>query len=269
MLHSAAMADFANITKWQDRHYGPRMQSQVVSFLLNQTDYYNSIRFDVPLDQLYQECHTELGVSKAMTHKWWLSFNLFGELPYETAAFMRRVKKKYGWLSKSNNVNDSELQILERIVDRRPDLHLDKIALRFGLETGKYLHFSTIWKYITTHLGYSLQSLTEKAAQQCEIEQAEFLTALTLALQDNPELIITVDETHRDRNASRRRRGYRRKNNRGLQLTQWFKNCIRYTMIGVADVNGFIPCACSTYLRDELSEDVMHFYIFSCQQAFA
>ena len=83
----------------------------------------------------------------------------------------------------------------------------------------------------------------------------EFKQALDLALREKPEMLCMVDETHRDRNASRRRRGYGKQNGGGLKIDTWFKNVVRYTMIGVADINGFIVSACNTYIRDEISDE--------------
>ena len=108
---------------------------------------------------------------------------------------------------------------------------------------------------MTNNLHYSLQSLTECAAQQCEQTRDEFKLALELTLFERPDLLVLVDETHRDRNASRRRRGYGRRNGGGLKFRRWFRNEVRFTLIGVADINGFIPCACETYLRDEISDE--------------
>ena len=82
-----------------------------------------------------------------------------------------------------------------------------------------------------------------------------FKYVLEITLHDNPELLVMVDETHRDQNAARRRRGYGKRNGGGLKLKQWFKTIARYTMIGVVDVNGFIDAACATNLREDLSDE--------------
>ena len=163
------------------------------------------------------------------------------------------MAKKYNWLPKSAKINEAELEQLRTILIQRPDLFLDEIALIFGIQTGKYFPHCTIWKYITTYLGFSLQSLTEYAAQQCEMTRNHFKYVLEITLHDNPELLVMVDKIHRNRNAARRRRGYGKRNGGDLKLKQWFKTIARYTMIGVADVNGFIDAACATYLREDLS----------------
>ena len=78
-------------------------------------------------------------------------------------------------------------------------------------------------------MNYSLQSLTELASQQCEITRCEFKLIFDNLIAERPELLIMVDETHRDRNASRRRRGYGRRNGDGLRIRQWFKNVKKLT----------------------------------------
>ena len=38
-------------------------------------------------------------------------------------------------------------------------------------------------------------------------------------------------------------------------IQEWFESVTRYTLIAAADINGFIPAACHTVLRDEVSEE--------------
>ena len=184
-----------------------------------------------------------------------MNYELYGELPYETQAHIKRVRKKYRWLPAGAKINEIELQQLKNIIDNRPDLYLDEIALVFGVTTGKYVHHSTLWRYITEHLNYSLQCLTERALQQSEIARDDFKRHLRRTLQDKPEMLIMVDETHKDRSASRRRRGYGKRNSGGLKVDEWFKNTIRYTLIGVADINGFVDDACRVFPRNEISDE--------------
>jgi transposase len=63
-----------------------------------------------------------------------------------------------------------------------------------------------------------------------------------------------IDETHKDRNAARRRRGWKRRNS-NAEIQEWYRYNVRYTLLAAADVNGFIPCACHTVLRDHISEE--------------
>ena len=94
---------------------------------------------------------------------------------------------------------------------------------------------------------------------------------MEIYLQSCPERLVTIDETHKDRNAARRRRGWGRKGNAGGVIVRaWFENVAIYTLTAVIDVNEFIPAACHTVLRDEISDegaartvDGNHFYITS------
>lgn len=184
-------------------------------------------------------------------------FGKYGELPYETKEHFQKVRKKSKWLSKRAIINEDQLQQLKNIIDRNPSLYLDEIAALFGMQIGKYLHPATIWKYISNNynLNYSLQCLTERALQRNQVEREDFKHFLEFYLQDKPEMLVMVDETHKDRNAARRRRGYGKRNNGGLNDDKWFKDCVRFTLIGVADINVFIDIACKTYDRKEISEE--------------
>ena len=105
-------------------------------------------------------------------------------------------------------------------------------------------------------LGYSMQVLQTVAKQQCECDEIRYLQALELMLQSCPERFITIDETHKDRNAARRRRGWgKRGNPDGVVINEWFESVTRYTLIAAADINGFIPAACETVIRDEISDE--------------
>ena len=141
------------------------------------------------LDSLIKECQSKFNVSCSVIRKWWKNYEQYGELYYETMAHLQSIRKKYKWLPKRAKINEADLQKLKEIIDRQPDLYLDELALVFGVTTGKYVHHSTLWRYITDHLHYSLQCLTERALQQSQVEREDFKHSLQLLLQDNPELI--------------------------------------------------------------------------------
>ena len=70
------------------------------------------------------------------------------------------------------------------------------------------------------------------------------------SLVRDPHQLVFVDETHKDKAASRRRKAWGYRNSGGISIKQWFKNEARYTMIASLDINGFIPstldCVCCT-----------------------
>jgi len=101
---------------------------------------------------------------------------------------------------KNMQIDERELINLKSIADEHPNYYLDEIALTFSIDTCKFVHPSTIWRYMTEGLGYSQQVLLAMAKQQCTEDEHRFKVALSILLQGCPERLVTVDETHKDRN---------------------------------------------------------------------
>ena len=153
-------------------------------------------------------------------------------------------------------MDDNDALILKGIVDKNPNLYLDELSFLFDVKTGNFVHYTTICRCLIEKLQYSLQVLQTIAIQQSEANEIRFLQALNILLQGDPERLILIDESHKDQNAARRRRGWGRKGNvDGVKVREWFEKVVQYTLIAAADINGFIPSACHTVQRDELSEE--------------
>ena len=75
-----------------------------------------------------------------------------------------------------------------------------------------------------------------------------FVYNLRLLLK-KPEMAIFIDETHKDRSAARRNRGWSLK---GIEIdySESFNWDIRYTLIGAADCYGFVPEICEAIPHD-------------------
>ena len=87
------------------------------------------------------------------------------------------------------------------------------------------MHYSTIRRTLVEKLHYSMKVLAAIAKQQCEEEEIRFLQALEILLQSCPDRLLMVDETHKDRNAARRRRGWcRRGNSDTVNVKEWYEN---------------------------------------------
>ena len=140
------------LNNWRERHYAARDQARVLSFLLDRAGYYESVGYEVPVDHFLQECERDCHVSKSMARRWWMDYEMYGELPIKTVAYIRRVKKRYNWLSEKAKINQAELQQLKEIIYNWPDLFLDEIAIVFGMHTCKFMHHVTLWRYVTNNL---------------------------------------------------------------------------------------------------------------------
>jgi hypothetical protein len=70
----------------------------------------------------------------------------------------------------------------------------------------------------------------------------------------SPNQVLLIDETHKDKISSRRSRAWGRVGHE-VVVDKRFHDGKRYTMMGVADVNGFVQSACFCFRRDELFDD--------------
>lgn len=151
-------------------------------------------------------------------------------------------------------LNDSDILLVKSIVDDNPNLYLDEISFLFGMNTGNFVHHITIRRCLVDKLYYSMTALQIMTRQQCEEDKTHFIQAMEIYLQPCLDCLITIDETRKDWNASRRRRGWDWKGNVvGVTVNAWFQNAARYTLIAAADVNEFIPVECHTVSSDEIS----------------
>jgi len=248
------------VLSWRQKHKSVEMQAQVMEEMERIMDTISPLDpegTNIKMDEIYEQVSNSCKVSKSTVRRWWKVFIQMGELPYEVKEREKELLRKYKWLPEGAKISQRELDVLLQIIESNPTLYLDEIAVKLGNETGNYIPISTLWKYIRTYLGKTLQVMNRKAAQQCEETQEQFKRALELLLQGDPERLLLVDETHKDRNAARRRRGWGRRNNKLGQsiISEWYRSVVRYTLIAAADINGFIESACDTVLRDEISDE--------------
>ena len=103
---------------------------------------------------------------------------------------------------------------LKYIVDLDPALFLCEMRDKLYARSGVKFSIACIHKTLTEKkrpdgtggLGYSLKLLTFKAARACQRERAIYRARLRQV--DDPSCFIFVDESSIDEKASRRRRGY-------------------------------------------------------------
>ena len=117
-------------------------------------------------------------------------------------------------LRRTNVVTDEIVETLRSIVDDYPEYYLDEIAKELGIRTGCYLPIPTIHRVLKVKLQCSLQVCYESAKQRDEVERRRYKVALRSLVTD-PEQVIVIDETHKDKRASRRRRAWGERNSGG------------------------------------------------------
>ena len=197
--------------EWDREPHGRRVQRKAIVFILKDLELYESlcIDFQPAMITIFQNCHSLKchDVDTRTLRRWLDTYMEWGELPY----YVKKRKAGMKHYESNMRINEQELLKLKSIVDKNLNHYLDEIALVFGIDTGKFLYPSTIWRYTTERMGYSQQVLSTLAKQQCAEDECRFKQALVLLLQGCPERLITIYETHKNRNATRRQRGWGRK----------------------------------------------------------
>lgn len=103
-----------------------------------------------------------------------------------------------------------EVRLLKSVVDASPLLYLDELAKAMTLKLGRKIRGSTIGYVLRKRLGYTRKKLFTKASQYVEKEKNDFIETLRFFSQ-KPEMAIFIDESHKDRSASRRKHGWSKK----------------------------------------------------------
>ena len=208
---------------WKKMPYGIKQQAEVVDYIERLIESSTSLNLPIVMSDIYINAKNRCNVSTSTARRWWEWFQQHGELKAESKRHMKAVQRKYNWLPRNAIISQAELKVLEDVLNENPAAYLDEVAVSLGRRTGKYFRVSTISRYTRKYLGYTLQTLNEVAKQQCDKERENFKLALDILLDNQPELLVMVDETHKDQNMSRRRRGWGKRNSGGVTINSWYK----------------------------------------------
>ena len=220
-------------------HHGRRLIYECVSFVETQVS--NGV---LPY-KAYKRCAKKFSNNRYNIRRWYRFYVEWGELKID----LNKKLRKYRVLAivKDGHVND-----LKRILEEHPEYYLDEFAAELASVTGMFYSISTISRVLRNELHYSLQVCYHKAIQQDAVRRDAYKIALAeLMYAKDARMVIFIDETHKDKSASRRRRAWGRRNAGGVALDKWFQDTVRYTMIIATDIDGFVDETCNLYLRSE------------------
>ena len=232
------------------RHFGKRCQEDVIDDIISYQDKFLS----ASLEHVLRHVSSKHRVSLSTARRWYSHYDLWGEYKHITKRKIQLFNKKFRNQRRTNIITDDIVNTLRSIINENPEYYMDEIAEELVKHTGVYLPFTTIYRTLKEKLGYSLQVCYESAKQRNELERRRYKRALK-SLVKNAEQVLVIDETHKDKRASRRRRAWGKRNSGGVQLKKWFRNEKRYTMIAGFNINGFERSSIGIFLRDESSEE--------------
>ena len=232
-------------------HHGKRTQEKMIEHI-NEYLYWNpSAVKNHAILYVSRQYHVPLTTLK----RWYRHYLEWGEYPHVTFLKLKKFRKRYGKCRRTNGVMTEEIiAAVNNIVEESPEYYLDEIMQKLAEDTGVYLNPSSIHRILTEKLNLSLQVCVEVATQRNELQRYLYKRALDVLVQ-HPKQVIVLDETHKDRNASRRRRGWGNRNGGGVKINRWFTENINYTMIAAMNYHGFIDSTIKLVMRDEISEE--------------
>lgn len=152
-------------------------------------------------------CSKKYGILKTNIYRWWKYYEAWGEIKPVLDEKMKKLKMKYKW---TRGLNESHIAEIKRIVDEHPEFYLDEIAYEFCSATHIYFSISKISRILKNNLNYTLQVCYDVARQRDEEQRTVYKMALAdlMNLHRDPKMLIYIDETHKDKNSSQRRRAW-------------------------------------------------------------
>ena len=221
--------------RYRSYPHGKRIVTQCLSYIEQLID------DDVSRSESIRLCSLTYKIPKSNLYRWWKIYDTYGENHIVINEQMRKLKRLYGRASTS--VSEVHVEELKQLVDNHPEYYLDEYVTALAQICGVFYHPSTISKLLRNRLGYSLQVLQEIASQRNENLRLAYINSLKHLLRESNDVscLIFIDETHKDRSSSRRRKGWGKRNSGGSIINRWFREDVRYTLIAACDIHGFIP----------------------------
>jgi transposase len=237
------------------------MQRKVISFIalrLPPAEVYQPTPGTGRLESILRQAKEQIApfASTRVLRKWWNNFLLYGD---SRAVIRRRhtQRRRGRYTSRSNRGtwNHNRNRVLQSIVDTEPQLYLDEIQDRFLMKTGERWSTSHLYRMLKSPaINYSLQAATDRATQQEQQQIDDYFEDMRYFVGD-PEMLIFIDESAKDRNSSRRRRSWSRRGQTPFRAAYFAgTRAKRYTLLAACDIHGFVIEACETVER-ELGKD--------------
>ena len=218
--------------KWNDR----RIQAEYLILILDNLHRFNS--FNKLADWIVETQH--VSPKKSTLADWYLHYRRNHELPAETKEFYEKLMKRKSCNLPGNEFTKkwtkSTVGVLRKILADHPEFYLDEFVEELFCRTGILYHPSTVWRLLKKRLGYSLKVYAPIAKQRNEYIRTKYKSAIN-RLVKHIEQCLFIDESSKNRNASRRNKAWGRKGE-NLELNQWFSDEYNYTLIAACNYKG-------------------------------
>lgn len=229
--------------------YRRRDQLKVISFV---SCYVQELGTVTTLASIIAVASDKFGPSRRQIRRWWDHYKCFKQLPWDTQKEWKALARKAGFFIRTNKFREWHVEKMREILDEHPEYFLDEFVRELYIRTGVLYHPSSVWKLLYYKMNYRLKTYSEIAKQR-NLDEVAIYKAALLILVTHPNQVVFADESHKDRNASRRKKAYSRK---GIELIlhRWFVKTVRYTFLAACNIDGFIGSALDTVRRDKIED---------------
>jgi len=191
------------------RYGSDLLESQVITSILSRlseddliallNNYQTRTKLQKAIDEVHEKLNAvNVGPSKRTMRRWIEHYLLHGETPTASRKWIRRPSTNLKW-------NHTDVAHVLDIVNEDPALFLDEIQEILAIRTDKLFSISSIYQTLIEN-NYSLKVAYEKSCQRDEDERADWMALMIELGPDASRQMIFIDETHKGRKASRRRR---------------------------------------------------------------
>lgn len=182
------------------------------------------------------------------TLKDWLHlYKKWGTLP----SLSKKIRRKTKGGRKS--LNAEQIRYLLSLARSNPEWYLDEYQTDLMANGMPKIHISTIYRILKSN-NLSLRVLKRVARERSELEIAHFYERIQHL---DMSRVLFVDETAKDNNAARRRRGWSVTGSDAEIIESLHaRHDPRYTIIAAMNLDGFVPQACMRVHRDKENVDM-------------
>lgn len=240
-----------NNKRTNSRPHGKKEASETMLYLVELYEEFPNEKFAI-LVRLLRERYGST-IPERTLRNWWNIYLDWDMFPHEYFEFIAARKRRFRNYKRSKVITQQMLEQLKDIIEDNPDLYVDEIQAKMCIKHKVWISERTLRRALKEELKMVLKVSYDSARQRDEAHRQLFKEALKILVQ-HPNQLVFVDETHKDRNASRRRRAWSRK---GIPapIQRWFRNEACYTLIAAFNIEGFMDSTLDCVLRGAISNE--------------
>ena len=179
---------------------GIEIEKKTFKWILNQQSNHSSLR------QCLHAASDEFLIALRTLYYWWKHYQFYEEFPSETRAFYDWLRRKVGYFKYGDSIfsDNHLLQMLKDIIDKHPKYYFDQFVHASYWKSNILVSPNSINRCLHDQLNYRILAV-QKIVQQRNEDDRELCKSALLEILEHLEIFILVDETHKDKNASRRK----------------------------------------------------------------